>query len=82
MRAGESPDVRGLAAYPMGSMVTDDDDDESMESEDVYGDEMPLDGIVDGELDIEKLRERDEMQQDKRVMNDEVSSTLAVQIKK
>ena len=49
-----------MTSDPLASMLTDEDD-ESMES-DIYGDELALDELDDGELDLEKYKERQHLQ--------------------
>ena len=56
MMAATPNDPKHMTADPLASMLTDEDD-ESFES-DIYGDELPLDELVDGELNIEKFKER------------------------
>ena len=55
-------------ADAMGSIITDEDDEESMESEDEYGDEVPLDELVEQDFQMEPDQN----------MQAEISSTLGV----
>jgi hypothetical protein len=66
-------DGKHLTADPLGSMLTDEDD-ESMES-DIYGDELAIDELEDGELDLDKYKERQHMQD--QLENETTSSMVA-----
>ena len=47
MLSSPTHDHKMQTADAMGSIITDEDDEESMESEDEYGDEVPLDELVE-----------------------------------